>query len=185
MQIKTQRMVEGIPTAQIAASPGVQDSGAPQVTSFINAVDCYDQRSVVASLWMSPAEARDYAARLIDAADKADRMAVEGDLCGRGASLVSAPMTTRRRLACAIWAAAFQLRSAPARVKVALRDAHRRAEYALRVAGGLVAGCGCRAEDAEFCGLCLGGEWCECACHEAPDKLRAEVERLQEDDIPW
>lgn len=76
MHVKTHKMVKGIPTAEIATSPGVQDSGAPQVTSFINAIDCYDQRAVVASLRMSTAEARDYAARLIDAADKADAMAL-------------------------------------------------------------------------------------------------------------
>lgn len=72
MFVKTPAKVSGIPSARVAVSPGVTDYGMPQVTALISAVDTYDMPTVVASLRMSSAEAREVAARLLRDADAAD-----------------------------------------------------------------------------------------------------------------
>lgn len=75
MFVKTPAKVSGIPSAHVAVSPGVTDHGMPQVTALISAIDAYDFPTVVASLRMSSAEAREVAARLLRDADAADRLA--------------------------------------------------------------------------------------------------------------
>lgn len=75
MFVKTPAKVSGIPTARVAVSPGVTDQGMPQVNSVISAYDAHGMPTVVASLRMSSAEAREVAQRLLREADVADRMA--------------------------------------------------------------------------------------------------------------
>lgn len=73
MYIKTIKKVSGIPTATVAVSPGKTDAGTAQVTAFLSSHAGVDN-DVVASLRLSPAEARDLAARLVASADAADAM---------------------------------------------------------------------------------------------------------------
>ncbi len=75
MYVKTPAKVSGIPAARVASSPGVTDQGMAQVMTVISALDVYDIPTVVASLRMSITEARDVAARIVAAADEADRLA--------------------------------------------------------------------------------------------------------------
>jgi hypothetical protein len=65
-------------TASISSAAGVGLNGAAQVNMFMNAHDPYGMRSVVATLTLSPAEARDLAERLRKHADEAcDLMVAE------------------------------------------------------------------------------------------------------------
>lgn len=62
----------GIPKARVVVSQGVNPNGAAEVTAFVSAVDAHDFPEVVASLRLTPDEARNLAMRLVDAATRAE-----------------------------------------------------------------------------------------------------------------
>ena len=68
------RKLTGVPWATIATAPGKTDLGAAQVQVIVNALDSYDIASVVATLTMSSAKARELVAQLVASADKADAL---------------------------------------------------------------------------------------------------------------
>ena len=70
---KAAKEATGIPKAGAIVSQGRNPMGAPEVTIFISAFDCFDIPSVVASLRLSPSEARHLAAGLLGAADKSEK----------------------------------------------------------------------------------------------------------------
>jgi len=73
MKIKINKIpkdIGAIPTARVAVSYGETDLGAAQITTFISAENAHGIPSVVASLRMSVAEARDFAARIVAECDK-------------------------------------------------------------------------------------------------------------------
>lgn len=71
MQIKVTHKPTGIPQAEVAVAYGTTELGAHQVTAFIRAVDSHGISMGVATLRMTPDEARDLAVRLFAEADKA------------------------------------------------------------------------------------------------------------------
>lgn len=64
-----------IERASVASSPGVTDRGVAIVHVVVTAYSIYDVSHVAHTLTTSTADARAIAAKLIEAADKADRMA--------------------------------------------------------------------------------------------------------------
>lgn len=64
--------IRGIPPVEILGMPGVRDDGMPQVTTILKAIDPFNVAAVVASVRMSPGEARSVAAQLCTAADAAE-----------------------------------------------------------------------------------------------------------------
>lgn len=70
MTVKTPAKVSGVPDAEVSVSPAEFD-GQQKVLAYVRAVTPMDSK-VVAQLAMSPAAARDLAARLVVAADKAE-----------------------------------------------------------------------------------------------------------------
>jgi hypothetical protein len=71
MFVKIHCKVPSIPSARVVVSHGSSDAGVHGVTAFISAFDAFEIPTVVASLRLSPAEARELAARLLAEADKA------------------------------------------------------------------------------------------------------------------
>lgn len=74
MRVKTYARVRGIPNAVSVVTSGQDAVGARRVVEVISAVDIFKVSETVASLSMSPAEARLRAARLLAEADLADAM---------------------------------------------------------------------------------------------------------------
>lgn len=74
MYVKTPAKVAGIPTAQVAVSPGVTDLGAGQINAVISALDAHGFPTVVASLRCSLNETRELIAQLAAALFEAQRM---------------------------------------------------------------------------------------------------------------
>lgn len=64
--------VSAIPEAKVKVSWGSDEKHGPHVIAWQEALDCYSFGAVVASLRMSPDEARKMAAELIRNADIAD-----------------------------------------------------------------------------------------------------------------
>ncbi len=71
MRIKIHGKVPGIPRATVAVAGG-EENQARTVNAFVSALDECDIPTMVASLRLTPAEARALAARLTDEADKAE-----------------------------------------------------------------------------------------------------------------
>ena len=74
MRIKTIAKMVGIPEAEVAVSPMTLANGMPNVFMSLSAVAIH-AKDVVCTLRLSPAEARDLAARLVITADAADVLA--------------------------------------------------------------------------------------------------------------
>ncbi len=75
MRVSIRKKVTGIPDARLAIAPGVSDLGAPGVTANISALDAHGFPEAVATLRLSPDEARDLAARLVEGAAVAESIA--------------------------------------------------------------------------------------------------------------
>lgn len=79
MRVKAQKLGKdhptGIPPATVAVSPAVLDNGMPEVMQVISALDPYSIQRVIASLRLSPDEARQVARSLVLMAEKAEMMA--------------------------------------------------------------------------------------------------------------
>lgn len=71
IKINKTKGITGIPVARVAVAHGRLDSGADQITVFLSAEDSSGIAQVVASLRLSPKEARELAARLSAEAGKA------------------------------------------------------------------------------------------------------------------
>lgn len=71
MRIKIHGKVTGIPRATVAVAGG-EENQARTVNAFVSALDECGIPTMVASLRLTPAEARAIAARLTDEADKAE-----------------------------------------------------------------------------------------------------------------
>lgn len=71
VRIKIHGKVPGIPRAQAAVAGG-EENQARTVNVFVNALDECDIPTVVASLRLTPAEAKDLALRLAHEAEKAE-----------------------------------------------------------------------------------------------------------------
>lgn len=61
----------------VATAPCVTPLGAARVTMFVKSRDCYDIESVFAVMHLSPAEARDLAAKISKYADEAEMAAAK------------------------------------------------------------------------------------------------------------
>lgn len=78
MQIKLNKSKDikrltAIPTARVAVS-AAEYEGVRQVNVHLSAEDCYKIPYVVASLRLSPTEARAVAAQFLEMADRADKL---------------------------------------------------------------------------------------------------------------
>lgn len=80
--------VAGIPEAEVAVSPMALDNGMPQVFVGISAVATH-VKDAVGSLRLSPAEARDLAARLVAVAEQAESLARTPSVTARGGAKVA------------------------------------------------------------------------------------------------
>lgn len=72
----------------------------------------------------------------------------------------------RMRISEVLFSVADRVRFFPMDARTAVDKAFRRMGSAIDRLGGRVRGCKCTSEDAERCASNVGGEWCECRCHD-------------------
>jgi ABC-type nitrate/sulfonate/bicarbonate transport system substrate-binding protein len=76
MHIRVKTKPTGIPAAEITAAPAVTDAGASQVKVFVSSLDEHSLLTTLAVMTLSTKEARDLAARILNAVHKAEDFAL-------------------------------------------------------------------------------------------------------------